>query len=899
MTPDRWRQVTEAFHGALARELATRGAFLDQVCAGDAELRAEVEAMLAAHRDAGRFGEDPVVARSAAVPTRDQAESGRPTRSDAALGSRVQEPTAAFLPGTVLARRYRIVAPLGRGGMGEVYRADDLKLGQAVALKFLPPSLRQDPNRRQRLRDEVKLARLVAHPNVCRVWDVVETDAHEFLTMEYVDGEDLASLLRRIGRLPEDRAVRMARELCAGLGAVHDQGLLHRDLKPANVMVDGRGRVRLADFGLAAVAGHAAGADLRSGTPAYMSPEQREGREVTVRSDVYALGLVLYEVFTGEEARREEHPTPSQRVRDLDPAIDRLIERCLERDPALRPPSASAVSASLPGGDPLAAALAAGETPSPELVAAAEGTGGMRPSVAWACLAAVAVGLPLIAWVGDRVSPFYLDLDKPVEVLAYEAQQLIGDLAPVRPPVDHAHGFALQGDEPASQRLVFWYRQSPRSLFQDLPQFRPSGREMGPNLPGRSLYWEMSFDRPPYTVPGMAGVRLDAHGRLIEYVRAPGEEDAPAQGTPDWSAVLRRAGLQRPRSAPPEGVPPVFGEERLAWDCDREGVAIRAEAATFRGRPVWFRAEKRAAPRQASNRGAPEALGFLLGAIVLLAVFLARRHMRLGRADRDGARRIAAFFGLVIVLALLLTGPRLDFPRLLTLWIYASSYTFVCWTLYLALEPLARRSWPQALVSWTRLLRGRLVDPLVGRDILIGVLCGMAVSLFGQVGRLAGGTAAARWPAWPGLLSGGAFVTGATIGNVGSKLLECLFILLLLALLRRLLRSSWAAVAAALCLIIVPQYLGNPTDLVTHLLTRGVLWGVIIQVGLLAGIVALCVRFSLGLALMTTHLGAWYADSATAGMVVTIGLAAWGAYGVLGAQRLFRESALSFNVQKA
>jgi len=115
-------------------------------------------------------------------------------------------------------------------------------------------------------------------------------DGYDFLAMEYVDGEDLASLLRRIGRLPEERAVRMARELCAGLAAAHREGILHRDLKPANVMVDGRGRVKLADFGLAAASADLEGTDVRSGTPAYMSPEQLAGREVTVRSDVYALG---------------------------------------------------------------------------------------------------------------------------------------------------------------------------------------------------------------------------------------------------------------------------------------------------------------------------------------------------------------------------------------------------------------------------------------------------------------------------------------------------------------------------------------------------------------------------------------------------------------------------------
>ena len=202
-----------------------------------------------------------------------ESDSGLPTKAGPVRPRPRGDEPARFLPGVVLSNRYRIVAPLGSGGMGEVYRADDMKLGQPVALKFLPASLSDDADRRQRLLDEVRLARQVSHPNVCRVWDVGEVDGYDFLAMEYVDGEDLASLLRRIGRLPEERAVRMARELCAGLAAAHREGILHRDLKPANVMVDGRGRVKLADFGLAAAAADLEGTDVRSGTPAYMSPE--------------------------------------------------------------------------------------------------------------------------------------------------------------------------------------------------------------------------------------------------------------------------------------------------------------------------------------------------------------------------------------------------------------------------------------------------------------------------------------------------------------------------------------------------------------------------------------------------------------------------------------------------
>jgi serine/threonine-protein kinase len=176
--------------------------------------------------------------------------------------------------------RYRMVGLLGRGGMGEVYRADDLRLGQPVALKFLPAGVERDRDRLDRFLNEVRLSLKVTHPNVCRVFDMGDVDGHHFLSMEFVDGEDLASLLRRIGRLPEDKAVEIARQLCAGLAAAHDEGVLHRDLKPANVMIDGRGRAKITDFGLAGATAGIIGAEARAGTPQYMAPEQMRRRRV-------------------------------------------------------------------------------------------------------------------------------------------------------------------------------------------------------------------------------------------------------------------------------------------------------------------------------------------------------------------------------------------------------------------------------------------------------------------------------------------------------------------------------------------------------------------------------------------------------------------------------------------
>ncbi|MBV8732300.1 MAG: serine/threonine protein kinase, partial [Acidobacteriia bacterium] len=204
-----------------------------------------------------------------------------------------------FVPGTLLGGRYRIIALLGQGGMGEVYRATDLTLGQSVALKFLPEEAARDQRLLERFHGEVRIARQVSHPNVCRVYDIGEFAGMPFLSMEYVDGEDLASLLLRIGRLPSDKALETARKICAGLAAAHDRGIIHRDLKPANIMINKRGDVVIMDFGLAAIASELTGPEARNGTPAYMAPEQLKGAEVTPRSDLYALGLVLYELFTG------------------------------------------------------------------------------------------------------------------------------------------------------------------------------------------------------------------------------------------------------------------------------------------------------------------------------------------------------------------------------------------------------------------------------------------------------------------------------------------------------------------------------------------------------------------------------------------------------------------------
>ena len=841
-----------------------------------------------------------------------------------------------FAPGTILADRYRIVSLAGRGGMGEVYRADDLKLGQPVALKFLPATLERDTAARDRLLAEVRNARTVSHPNVCRVYDVGEVASRVFLTMEYIDGEDLASLLRRIGRLPATKALEIARQLCAGLSAAHDKGVLHRDLKPANVMIDGRGQARITDFGLAVQASASATPTDVAGTLAYLAPERFRGAPATVQSDLYGLGLILYETYTGkaafkagsvrewERAHSDSTPTsPAALATEVEPAVERAIMRCLEKDPAKRPTSAGQVAAALPGGDPLAAALAAGETPSPELVAASGEEGTLPRWKAWTWLAACLAALAVVFAIASKITLANLMPLQDPTVLKAKAQSVLRDLGYRDTPADSLWTIGLSqiytpssASAPAggpqldssilSGPIVFTYRQSSRSMLT-----------VDSTLDACTM--------PPQEARDDACLALDARdGRLI-FLRVGGWLARPLHdGQPapvvNWKPLLAAAGLdeaQFTRLESASSPSPYQFDTQAAWQGQSGRRLYRADAAASWGRPVYFRlmavGSDSATPSTALAGSAGPLLArvgrivvplLMLALIATLAV-LARRNARLGRGDRKGAMRIA-------MLMLLGTAVGVNLGRR---WGSDPGYLWRAlvqgqgqplflglagWLYYMGLEPFVRRRWPHLLVTSTRLLDGRWRDPLVGRSVLIGVAAGIAffgvqalASLLSQLPGLGPFLPFCN----PSSLSGLDMFVAWTAVWIPLMTFYCLVLAGLLLTARAIFRRdglAWTAVALFTLFMLTSSGYTELGALAVPeaAVACGIVLASVRTGGLLALLVQLIVWVILSSASLTFDAGRWYVWRSWFVVALVVGLAIWGFRNVLGKQRAFPAGAL-------
>ena len=259
----------------------------------------------------------------------------------------IETPKEELTRGTTFANRYEIIEELGKGGMGRVYRVEDKKLELEVALKLIKPEIAKNKKTIDRFRNELKLARNIRHKNVCGMFDLGETKGAHFITMEYIRGEDLGSLIRRIGQLPVGKSISITKQICEGLAEAHRLGVVHRDLKSNNIMIDKDGNVRIMDFGIARSieAKSITGAGMIIGTPEYMSPEQVEGEEVDQRSDIYSLGVILYEMLTGRvpfvgdtpfsigiKHKSEVPQDPRELNTQIPNDLNKVILKCLEKN---------------------------------------------------------------------------------------------------------------------------------------------------------------------------------------------------------------------------------------------------------------------------------------------------------------------------------------------------------------------------------------------------------------------------------------------------------------------------------------------------------------------------------------------------------------------------------------
>jgi eukaryotic-like serine/threonine-protein kinase len=858
---------------------------------------------------------------STPISPRTPASSGAPATPSAAWLHSQASSESGLAPGTVIGGRYRIVGLLGRGGMGDVYRADDLLLGQPVALKFLPADLAARPDRLARFYGEVRLARQVSHPNVCRVYDVGEIEGMPFMSMEMVDGDDLASLLRRIGRLPEDKALDVARQLCAGLAAAHEKGVLHRDLKPANILIDARGKTRITDFGLAVLAETHDPAAPRAGTPAYMAPEQLARNEVSVQSDLYGLGVVLYEMFTGRraytgntlvEVRRQHEssslPNPSTVLEDLDPVIERAIMRCLEHDPRERPVSALAVAAALPCGDPLAAALAAGELPSPDLVAAAGGAGALRPALAWGALGLVAAGMTALLLLSDRLQLVdQVPLDKPPAVLVDRATTVLRDFGYTESPVDREHGFTYDDD------YLRWIRDHDRSptRLDDLRTGRPAAIQFWYRQHTQRMHGQnpldgagVSLTDPPLLASGMATVLLDPLGRLTDLYVVPPQVDSTAAAIPpsDWSPLFVATGLDPSQFAlaTPRWVPPVYCDTRVAWietSPRRPDRAMRIEAGSYRGKPnyvqvigPWTRADRmQPRPRRTSEKVAQWLNMAIILALLVGSILLARRSVAHGHGDRRGATRLAFYVALMMLGSWVFAekhdaNAAVEWNALVPFIGLALLTAAIYGVLYVGLEPVVRRRWPDSLISWNRLLTGRFRDPRVGRDLLLGLAAGTVMLVLESLQQLLPG-----WlgdpPAIPNrmfldALNGFAPATALFLGGLSEVVFLPMALLFLLLLLRMLLRKPPVAAGALVVLIAFLSSSGSEYPglaVVLSSLQMIIMLIVLLRLGLFAAIACNFVNSIIGLYYpLTADFSVWYAPATLFACGIVLACALYG-----------------------
>jgi len=651
-----------------------------------------------------------------------------------------------------------------------------------------------------------------------------------------------------------------------------------------------------------------------------MAPERFRAAPASARSDIYALGAVLYELFTGKRAFSGEsladwvhaHETrtptsPSEIVPEIEPVVEAIVARCLDKEPNRRPVSAMAVAAALPGEDLVALALAAGQTPSPEVIAEAGGRGALRPWVATSLLVAVVGGMLAIAGLNRHVSRHGLaPPTKRSVVIADTARGILERLGYPAVPAYTAQGWEtyvgyLEHVERTDSSTDRWSRLRNRRP----PVYWLWYRESPVPLTPRNFLHEVRFHDPPLSVPGMAGLKLDDQGRLavLRIVPPSLEESESGPGPVDYGWLFRAAGLEPADfdTVPPKWTPPHFADARSAWIGhypDQADWPIRVEAASLGGDPIYFHviesfdepvSERVGAAKSLLERSSEWANVLLLLLALVIPPVVARRNLRRGTGDRTGATRLGlALFGLSLAWWFFWADHTTSVIPEVEMFLEALGLAALLgvWggLVYLGLEPYVRRLLPDTMISWTRLLMGRVTDARVGRDILIGAVAGTLVILLQRL----------EWivPAWLGVppripfggfdaaLEGG-FKAWAILVQPG-VFSGPLSVLVLLTTFLYLLRRRWlAALVTFAFLSVVDSHVPPESPLVVQLAAAVeivLVWAVILFTMMRFGLLSLVTAFfffnMLQLWPFTLDPATWFRGTAIAGMVVLAVVAA-------------------------
>jgi len=633
----------------------------------------------------------------------------------------------------------------------------------------------------------------------------------------------------------------------------------------------------------------------------------------------------VYEILTGKRAydaatlpelikAREEAAltNPSTLVRDLDPLIERVILRCLEKNPAKRPISVLQVSAALPGGDPLAAALAAGETPSPEMVAAAGETEGLNPRIGLLCLVGVCLLLVALLGIAKRSKMIsYISLGPSPDVLKAKANDMIRMFGYTDAPADTAQGFelmrdylqhisetvktpqrweVLKQDEPPT--LMFWYRENPQLLIS----FSPVD-----NL----VYGRIQMDEPPMSTSGGRLIELSPQGNMLGFRETPPQVDDPLSeppSAPDWNKLFVAAGLDQSqfKSVPPRWYPLAWGDSRAAWEGawpNHPEIPLRVEAAGYRGRPIffkmispWDKPTRMEAPTRSRQNSIGQWLSFaILGTILGLGIWMASRSVRAGKGDLKGATRLAVFVALVGIVNWALLAHHVSSQLEIVLFILAVSvslfFGMLTWLLYVALEPYVRRYWPDTLISWSRFLAGKFRDPVVARDVLLGTLFGVASATLEQLQPYV--------EAWLGkapqrplglttayTLEGLKGSIATVLFNASSSFSNALEVFFLFFILRLVFRRNWLAALVVSLVFCIPS-LAAQNPLIDALFSAPFLW-IYLYILYRFGLVALTVLFFVDQLAdnmpLASPLSAWYTEGGLVAMVTILAVAFYGFY---------------------